>query len=180
MGQKFGKFDKNGMPLAFYDLELHGEIIPADAVEISPEEWQEYLTGKFVRAPNGKRVARTFSVEELRARKLQELAQQRYMIETSGITVAGQKVKTDRQSQGMLTAAWVSAQQNPGAKIDWKGPGGWQSVDKATIEIMSSAVSVHVQACFSAERLHVEKISSLKTIGEINNYNIATGWPENS
>lgn len=173
----FCRFDNHGFPVEFYN-DVDHKNIPFDAVEISAEDWQGYLTGKFVRAPNGKRIPRTLTIEELRARKLQELAQQRYMIETAGITFAGEKVRTDRQSQGMLTAAWVSAQQNPGAKIDWKGPAGWQLVDKGTIEAMSSAVGAHVQACFSAERLHAEKISNLKTSGEINNYNIATGWPE--
>mgnify|MGYP001124730299 CR=1 FL=1 len=39
---KFATFEE-GFPTGFYDPTIHGENIPSDAVEISDEQWQEFL-----------------------------------------------------------------------------------------------------------------------------------------
>lgn len=40
---KFAVFDADGFPLAFYDEEIHGENIPAEAVQIAELEWREFI-----------------------------------------------------------------------------------------------------------------------------------------
>jgi len=40
---KFCTIDEDGRPTAFYTAEVHGTDIPAAAIEISDEDWQEYL-----------------------------------------------------------------------------------------------------------------------------------------
>jgi hypothetical protein len=40
---KFVRTDENGLPIAFYSLEIHGEDIPPEAVEITIEQWREFL-----------------------------------------------------------------------------------------------------------------------------------------
>ncbi len=36
-------FDINGFPSGFYSDELHGENIPVEAIEITEEQWQEFI-----------------------------------------------------------------------------------------------------------------------------------------
>ena len=38
-------FNADGIPLGFYNEEIHGENIPADAVEITNEQWLDLLAG---------------------------------------------------------------------------------------------------------------------------------------
>jgi hypothetical protein len=39
----FAVFAPNGAPSAFYTVELHGDSIPDDAVEISEAQWEEFI-----------------------------------------------------------------------------------------------------------------------------------------
>lgn len=41
---KHAVFSPDGFPAGFYDTELHGENIPADAVEITDAQWEEFIT----------------------------------------------------------------------------------------------------------------------------------------
>lgn len=40
---KYAKLSKDGEALGFYDDEIHGASIPADAVEITEDQWQALL-----------------------------------------------------------------------------------------------------------------------------------------
>lgn len=39
---KYGVFD-NGVPRGFYSKEIHGDNIPAEAVEITDAQWMELI-----------------------------------------------------------------------------------------------------------------------------------------
>jgi len=39
---KYALFDKNGFPIAFYDPDIHSNI-PENAIQISDEQWMEFL-----------------------------------------------------------------------------------------------------------------------------------------
>ncbi|WCK15389.1 hypothetical protein G6L41_017335 [Agrobacterium tumefaciens] len=41
--EKFALFDDDGLPTAFYSFEIHGDNIPQDTVEITEEEWREFI-----------------------------------------------------------------------------------------------------------------------------------------
>jgi Phage tail assembly chaperone protein len=58
--QPYATFSTEGNPSGFYFKELHGDQIPADAIEISTEDYQVYSNdhGKWRRDPaSGQRVA---------------------------------------------------------------------------------------------------------------------------
>ena len=42
MGQKYGIFDANGFPQAFYDDEIHANI-PPEAIPLTEEQWLEFI-----------------------------------------------------------------------------------------------------------------------------------------
>ena len=41
--EKFALFDDDGLPTAFYSFEIHGDNIPQDTVEITEEQWREFI-----------------------------------------------------------------------------------------------------------------------------------------
>ena len=45
---KLGVFE-DGFPTAFYDRDLHGDNIPADAIEITDEQWLELINNQGMR-----------------------------------------------------------------------------------------------------------------------------------
>lgn len=92
------------------------------------------------------------SAEEQKAELRRHLAARRYAAETGGISVGGIPVETDRGTQSMLTGA-VLASQAPGGPqtFKWKGAGGFVELTAAEILSIATAVSLHVQACFSIE-----------------------------
>lgn len=95
-------------------------------------------------------------------------ALRRYQTETGGITLNGKKVATDRQSQGLITAAWIRAQNNPGGSIAFKTGDGFVTLKAAEVITLGDAVANFVQACFqkeadltaSAGNLSVKKIDA--------------------
>lgn len=126
--------------------------------------------------------APVITIEQLKTQKKAAVAKKRYEIETAGITVAGSRIKTDRESRATLTDTWVRVQQAPTVLIDWKGENGWVQLDKAAVESTCDAVGAHVQACFTAERAHHVAIDALAadpatTGADMDAYDINTGWP---
>ncbi|MFG1414056.1 DUF4376 domain-containing protein [Xanthobacter sp. VTT E-85241] len=85
---------------------------------------------------------------------LAHAAQRRWEIETGGIEVAGQMIRTDEQSQAKISGACVLLSNDPDvASIDWEAqPGTWVTLDRATMISIGVAVGRHVQRCFSALR----------------------------
>jgi len=41
--KKFATFDAQGLPIGFYDSEIHKNMIPENAVEISDDVWAEFI-----------------------------------------------------------------------------------------------------------------------------------------
>ena len=79
-------------------------------------------------------------------------ARLRYEKETGGLIVGGVSVKTDRESQAMVSGAYNYVQQNPAAKIKWKvGTKSFVDLNAATVTAIANAIGEHVQACFSKE-----------------------------
>jgi hypothetical protein len=47
---KYTIFDEKGLPIAFYDKEIHKNMIPQEAIEISDEFWLEFINNQGKRA----------------------------------------------------------------------------------------------------------------------------------
>lgn len=116
-------------------------------------------------------------IEQARQSKLAQLAAYRYARETAGINVNGVTIKTDRESQAMITGAKLFSDLNPDTLIDWKGASGWIQISREMLTAIGQAVGAHVQACFSREKEHTMAILALDTVEEIEVYNITAGWP---
>jgi hypothetical protein len=110
-------------------------------------------------------------------RRIADLAAIRYTHETAGISLAGSTIRTDRESQALVTGAWCRAQQHPDVLIDWKGESGWTQINAATVNALADAVGAHVQACFSRERALYGQITAATTVAEIAAIDLEAGWP---
>ena len=80
MGQKYAIFSKEGLPQGFYDKEIHGENIPQEAIEITEEQWKEFVENQGLRKWNfnTKKVVKytpTISLNDLKDIKKQEIKQ---------------------------------------------------------------------------------------------------------
>jgi len=132
------------------------------------------ITDKFSDIPGGdtKEIQEANYLEILKTKKITELAQRRYTAEITGITVNGSEIKTDRESQAMITGAYNAIQINPNKTIDWKGTNGWATLNATAITAIASAVADHVQACFTREKELTELINAVSTFDELEAINI--------
>lgn len=112
-------------------------------------------------------------LDQVRARKLADLASYRYGKEVGGIN----GFATDRESQGLITGAALAATLDPAYTVDWKGAGGWVTLNATQLLAAAQAVRSHVQACFSNEKAHALAIGALTTAQAVIDYDYTTGWP---
>ncbi|WP_324009742.1 DUF4376 domain-containing protein [Aeromonas dhakensis] len=168
----------------FYDRSIHGENIPADAVEITTNDHTALLaaqsSGQQITAnENGYPVAiDPTKLVRTKTSLLAEVAAKRWQVETGGIIIAGHPIATDRESQAQLTSAYTSLKGGMIADTPWKAAdGSFTLVTLTDLEPIAQAVGAHVRACFAAEQEHNESIKALQTQDELDTYNINTGWP---
>lgn len=168
----------------FYTQQIHGDSIPAGAVEISAEQhsalMQAQSNGKQISADeNGYPIAiDPPQPVRTKASLLAEVAAKRWQVETGGILVVGHPIATDRESQAQLTSAYNSLKGGLIADTPWKSSdGSFTLVTLAEIEPVAQAVAAHVRACFAAEQAHAVAIEALHTQAELDSYEIHTDWP---
>lgn len=169
----------------FYDDDIHGSVMPADVVGISDEQYVTLLHGMnagFTARINNTGQAELVAQppptqEQARARKLAELADYRWQVETGGVSIGGMLVATDRESQAMLTGALSTLQAGYVSSIDWKGVAGWATLTLTELETLAQGVSQHVQWCFAAERQVASQVDALPDDAQvILNFDIAGAW----
>lgn len=102
-------------------------------------------------------------------------AAKRYAVETGGINVAGAPIKTDRESQGLITGA-AALTKITGDNVKWKTEAGFVTVSALQIEAIAVSVGNHVQACFAAEAALISLIDAgtITTTEQIETWD---GWP---
>ena len=120
-------------------------------------------------------VAANSFADQIRSQLKKQCAAYRYDVETGGVEVAGAMIQTDRQSQSTVTSAYSAAIINPLVVIDWKGTNGWIQIGSAEITAIATAVSNHVQSCFTKEKLLSEKIDTLAD-SVLYTFDVETEW----
>lgn len=105
---------------------------------------------------------------EAKTAKLAELAEARWQAETGGLTLPdGTVIKTDRESQALLTGAALKAMQDPEYSCWWKSGDDWVRLDASAILAIADAVRTHVQACFDRERQLYAMVEAAQTASEV-------------
>ena len=100
--------------------------------------------------------------------KKSEIAQARYNAEIAGVTINGVLIKTDRETQAVLTAACLQAYIDSGYSLNWKtGDGTFVSLPAEQIMAFGTAVRAHVQSCFDHEAELLPLLASAETEAEL-------------
>ena len=111
----------------------------------------------------------------------------RWEVESGGITLAtGVRVATGIDDQNRITSVVANAERAGLDEVDFKAAEGWAKVTLAELQAIATAVARHVQACFSAERVHHEAIDALLAQHQddpealqaaLDGYDESQGWP---
>ena len=102
-----------------------------------------------------------------------QIAARRFQVETGGVTVAGVKLNTERDSQSLLTGAAFAASIDPDYRIKWKAETGFVDLAGEQILGISSQVRAFVQACFNREAELLGAVAD----GSITAEMLEEGWP---
>ncbi len=170
----------------FFDTDLNYPAgIPADAVDI-PEDLhlelvQAINAGKTVRI-DGEQVhlidPPAPTLDELKAALKVAATARRRSVEAGGLALPfGARVDTASDDQDRITSTIAGMEACAIEAVDFKAASGWISLTLAEIKAVRAAVALHVQACFSAERMHHEAIDALATAEDVAGYEVETGWP---
>ena len=108
------------------------------------------------------------TLAEVKTAKLAELAAARYTEEIGGIVVGSVTIATDRESQAMMTGAYVSLKQGLMQSVIWKGDDGWVTATLTEIEPIAQAVGQHIQACFTKESQLAAQVAAAETVEAVN------------
>ena len=104
--------------------------------------------------------------------------EKRWAVETGGIVLpGGAEINTSVEDQNRITAVVANASAAGVSSIDFKSAGGWATLSVIELKAIASAIALHVQACFSAERAHHEAIDAINTAQECTAYDLSAGWP---
>ena len=106
-------------------------------------------------------------LEDVKAAKKSEIAAARYAAEIAGVTVGGVVVRTDRESQALITGAALKATQDAAYTCRWKTESGFVTLDSATIIAVADAVRTHVQGCFDTEYAKCIQIDAAQTVEDV-------------
>jgi hypothetical protein len=118
------------------------------------------------------------TLDELRARKLAELAGLCWEKETGGNTYNGMPGSTNAVSQTKYIGAVVGVQIDLNAVINWKiADGTFVALDAQAITAVAMAVRAHVQACFDREAVLKAEIEAATMADGIAALDLNTGWP---
>lgn len=108
-------------------------------------------------------IAPTFA--DLRNRKYREIATARYNAEIAGVN----GIRTDRESQSLITGAALKAMQDPTYICRWKSENGFIELNATQIIAIADVVRAHVQSCFDREAELLPLIEAAATEAELEN-----------
>ena len=111
--------------------------------------------------------------EEVTAQWADQIAARRFQVETGGVTVAGVKLNTERDSQSLLTGAAFAASIDPDYRIKWKAETGFVDLTGEQVMGIASQVRAFVQACFNREAELLGAVAD----GSITAEMLEEGWP---
>jgi len=97
------------------------------------------------------------------------ISRARWVAEISGCDFHGTTIRTDRESQALLTGAALKSIQEPTYICSWKTEDGFVDLSSQEILAIADTVRHHVQTCFDKERDLFIQVNSATTIQEIQN-----------
>ena len=103
------------------------------------------------------------TLHECKSAKKVEIANARWQAEVSGVN----GIRTDRESQSMITGAALKAMQDSEYACKWKTEAGFVELNAAQILAIADAVREHVQGCFDREAELLALVEAATTPEEV-------------
>lgn len=157
------------------------EIITADGAVMTAlwpcATWHAIAVKNWQDAGNTITAFPTATLEEQRADKLLRLADRRYRAEIGGCVVGGVPLKSDRESQALITGAALAATLDAEYEVRWKTPAGFVTLDAVQVLAMATGLRQHVQACFDREEALTTSITEASDQLMLDAIDIEAGWP---
>ena len=142
-----------------YYKDTHGSIYAVSPIQTPKKEWVT-LTKEEIEAHLNPKIPFSTAKEN----KYTEIAAARYNAEIAGIN----GIRTDRESQGLITGAALKAMQDSTYTCKWKGIDGFVELTAPQIIAVADAVRQHVQSCFDHEAELLPLIEAATTEAELN------------
>lgn len=108
-----------------------------------------------------------YTLEEAKKEKKQEIASSRFVVETGGFTFNNIKIRTDRESQALITGAALAALQDPNYSCQWKTETGFVVLTANIILALANQLRVFVQSCFDKEAQYINTINSTNSLAAL-------------
>ena len=121
-------------------------------------------------------ITNILTIDDIKKKKIKEVATQRYLIETSGIMIDGLMIRTDRESQSQISSAYNASINGVFGTLNFKAVNKWVTLTAAQMINIGETVYNHIQFCFNKEKEHFDNLNNMNTIEDILNYDIYTGW----
>lgn len=188
----FSKSAKAFFPLVLQELYEARGTWPNDGIEVSRETYAEFSSSnpgyELDAADDGTPCWTALPQPLLTASGLRAaITSKRWQIETGGLTLhTGVHVATGIDDQNRITSVIANAELAGVESVDFKAASGWVSVTVAELKAVAAAIALHVQQCFTAERVHHEAIDALEQLHAedaqalqqaLAAYDIEQGWP---
>ena len=139
--------------------DTQGNIYAVSPIQTPKKEWVA-LTETEVEAHLNPKIPFATAKEN----KYAEIAAARYNAEIAGIN----GIRTDRESQGLITGAALKAMQDNTYICKWKGIDGFVELTAPQIIAIADVVRAHVQGCFDHEAELQPLIAAATTEAELN------------
>lgn len=101
------------------------------------------------------------------------IAEQRWRCEVSGVVFYGREVETDRATVAMLSGAALAASLDASYSARWKTVDGFMTLSSAQIIELAQTVRQHVQSCFDREAELLDALDGGFYEGDM----LSEGWP---
>lgn len=121
------------------------------------EEYEAWVAQGGVTLPYDERTPEQVAADVLAAAK-EDIAAQRYAMETGGVAYGGMTILTDRESVQILDSTAEKIRRGLMPAIYWKCPEGYLTLTAANIEEIEIAVLTHVQTAFAWEKAQLEAL----------------------
>lgn len=122
-----------------------------------------WLPGVRLEFDDGGNCVTTLTFAQLKEAKRSEVAASRWQAEVSGVN----GIRTDRESQSMITGAALKAMQDSEYACKWKTEAGFVELTAAQILAIADAVREHVQGCFDREAELLALVEAATTPEEV-------------
>jgi hypothetical protein len=157
-----------GARLPFVGESLESVIDMFSPVPLWLEQAAEVVVPELGAGQIGPTVPYPLTLEEVKHNKLVEIANWRWVRETSGVVLNGARIKTDRESQALINGAFASMQAGLITTVDWKAANGqWLTLGLQEMTAIAQVVATHVQTAFSMERQMMAQVDAATTIEEV-------------